>query len=112
MDIVAFQDGHVDYDELASFLRVTKQAANDFGIQCWSNIESFDRDMPIRFVPIKWEKFLWKMEAAEEAGIQEAISFEFSHFMSPNSMYMPAHGLYDRYCEYCGLPARSRDFNR
>ena len=32
--------------------------------------------------------------------------------MSPNSMYQSAHGLYDRYCEYFGIPARSSDFVR
>ena len=110
VDIVAFQDGHVNYDEVHDYLRVTKAAAEAQGIACWSNIETFDRDMPITFLPIKWEKFLWKMEEAEKAGIQDAITFEFSHFMSPNSMYQSAHGLYDRYCEYFGLPARSRDF--
>lgn len=44
-----------------------------------SKIESFDRDMPIRFLPIKWEKFPWNMEAA---GIEEAITFEFSNFIT------------------------------
>jgi hypothetical protein len=66
--------------------------------------------MPIRFLPIKWEKFLWKIEAAEAAGIKDAISFEFSHFMSPNSMYQSAGGLFDRYCEYNGITARAADF--
>ena len=65
--------------------------------------------MPWRFTPIKWEKFLWKLESAEAAGISEGITFEFSHFMSPNSMYPAAGALFDRYCEYCGLAARSRD---
>lgn len=110
VDIVAFQDGHVGFHELADYLSVTKKLANANGITCWSNIESFDRDMPIKFLPINWEKFQWKMESAEAAGIEEAISFEFSHFMSPNSMYISAHGLYDRYCEYCGIPARAKDF--
>ena len=41
--------------------------------------------MPWRFPPIKWEKFLWKLESAAAAGITEGITFEFSHFMSPNS---------------------------
>ncbi|HJH03125.1 MAG TPA: DUF5109 domain-containing protein [Victivallis vadensis] len=72
-------------------------------MQCWSNIESFDRDMPCRFPPIKWEKFLWKLESAAAAGITEGITFEFSHFMSPNSMYPSAAALYRRYREYCGL---------
>lgn len=110
LDFVAFQDGHVNYDELAAYHKATRLLAERYNIKCWSNIESFDRDMPIKFLPIKWEKFLWKIEAAEAAGINEAISFEFSHFMSPNSMYQSAGGLYDRYCEYNNLPARSADF--
>jgi hypothetical protein len=66
----------------------------------WTNCESFDRDMPIKFLPIKWEKMLLKLEAAAKAGVDKAITFEFSHFMSPNSMYQSAHGLFDRYMEY------------
>lgn len=110
VDIVAFQDGHVNFDELPDYLRATNELAAANEITCWSNIESFDRDMPWRFPPITWEKFLWKMESAEAAGIQEAITFEFSHFMSPNSMYPSAGGLFDRYCEYIGLPTRSKEF--
>ncbi|MFA6769293.1 MAG: DUF4434 domain-containing protein [Parabacteroides sp.] len=103
LDFVAFQDGHVNYDELASYHKATRILAERYGIECWSNIESFDRDMPINFLPIKWEKLLWKMEAAQDAGIKEGITFEFSHFMSPNSMYQSAKGLYDRYCEHYGI---------
>ena len=56
--------------------------------------------MPWRFPPIKWEKFLWKLESAAAAGITEGITFEFSHF---NSMYPSAAALYRRYREYYGL---------
>lgn len=110
VDIVAFQDGHVGYAELETYLAVTRHLADRYGILCWSNIESFDRDMPWRFPPIKWEKFLWKLESAESAGITEGITFEFSHFMSPHSMYPSAARLYDQYCRWCDLPARSRMF--
>ena len=103
LDYVAFQDGHVDYGELADYHRATRLLADEFGIEAWSNIETFDRDMPIKFLPIKWEKFLWKLEAAEAAGLHDAITFEFSHFMSPYSMYPSARGLYDRYCEHFGI---------
>jgi len=37
------------------------------------------------------------MEAAERAGVDKLITFEFSHFMSPNSMFPSAHGLYKQY---------------
>ena len=64
VDIVAFQDGHVEYDELVDFLKVNKKLADRYGLECWTNSETFDRDMPIRFLPIKWEKLLLKLDAA------------------------------------------------
>ncbi len=100
VDIVAFQDGHVDYHELPAYFRVNKQLADRHGLRCWTNAESFDRDMPIKFLPIKWEKLRLKLEAAREAGLERAITFEFSHFMSPQSAYPQAHHLYKRYQEY------------
>ena len=100
VDIVAFQDGHVDIFELQKYLEINRRIIEEFGMECWTNCESFDRDMPIRFLPIKWEKMLYKLRAAEAAGITKAMTFEFSHFMSPNSIYAGAHGLYDRYLEY------------
>ena len=77
--------------------------ADRYGMTCWTNCESFDRDMPIHFLPIKWQKMLMKLEAAKRAGIEKAITFEFSHFMSPNSMYPSAKGLFDRYCEHFNI---------
>ncbi len=100
VDAVAFQDGHIDYHELEDFFRVNKQLADKYGMQCWTNAESFDRDMPIKFLPIKFEKLRLKLEAARRAGYDKAITFEFSHFMSPQSMYPSAHHLYNRYLEY------------
>jgi hypothetical protein len=100
VDIVAFQDGHVDFSELVDFLTINKSLADKHGLQCWTNSETFDRDMPIKYLPIKWEKLRLKLEAACEAGIEDAITFEFSHFMSPYSCYLQAKGLFDRYREY------------
>lgn len=100
VDAVAFQDGHIDYNELESFFAVNKNMADKFGMQCWTNAESFDRDMPIKFLPIKFEKLRMKLDAARKAGYDKAITFEFSHFMSPQSMYTSAHHLYNRYLEY------------
>lgn len=100
VDAVAFQDGHIDYNELEDFFTVNKKMADQLGMQCWTNAESFDRDMPIKFLPIKFEKLKLKLEAAKRAGYDKAITFEFSHFMSPQSMYTSAHHLYNRYMEY------------
>lgn len=100
VDIVAFQDGHVDYHQLTDYFAVNKRLANQYGLHCWTNAESFDRDMPIKFLPIKWEKLRLKLEAARIAGLEKAITFEFSHFMSPQSAYLQAGHLYNRYQEY------------
>jgi hypothetical protein len=99
VDVLAFQDGHVHYHELADYLRLNKQLADRYGMRSWTNAESFDRDMPIKFLPIKWEKLRLKLQAAQQAGVEKAITFEFSHFMSPHSAYMQAHHLYNRYRE-------------
>ena len=103
VDQLAFQDGHVELKELAGYLKINCALARKHGIECWTNCETFDRDMPIKFLPIKWEKMWNKLQIAEAAGIEKAITFEFSHFMSPNSCYPQAHGLFDRYREYAGL---------
>lgn len=103
VDIVAFQDGHVDYHELEDYLTINKTLADKHSLQSWTNTESFDRDMPIKFMPIKFEKMLLKLAAAKKAGCEKAITFEFSHFMSPQSAYIQAHHLYNRYIEYFGI---------
>lgn len=100
VDAVAFQDGHVDYHELYDYLTINKQLADKYNLQCWTNCESFDRDMPIKFLPLKFELLKLKLETAAKAGYHKAITFEFSHFMSPQSMYPSAQHLYNRYMEY------------
>ena len=40
------------------------------------------------------------LEAAARQKYDKAITFEFSHFMSPQSAYLQAGHLYDRYKEY------------
>ena len=100
VDACAFQDGHIDYDELDAFFEVNKKLADKYGMKCWTNAETFDRDMPIRFLPIKFDKLRMKLEAAQRAGYEKAITFEFSHFMSPQSAYLQAGHLYDRYKDY------------
>lgn len=100
IDAVAFQDGHIEYHELEQFFRINKMLADKYQLQCWTNAESFDRDMPIKFLSIKFEKLKLKLEAAGRAGYDKAITFEFSHFMSPQSAYVQAHHLFNRYQEY------------
>lgn len=103
VDILAFQDGQVDYHELKDYLTANRELAQKFGMDCWTNVESFDRDMPIRFLPIRWDKLIKKLIHSQEARMSKAITFEFSHFMSPNSAYLQAENLYRLYCEHFGF---------
>ncbi|MFI4912596.1 MAG: DUF4434 domain-containing protein [Sedimentisphaeraceae bacterium JB056] len=100
IDIVAFQDGNVDYEDLEAYLEVNKELSREHDIQFWSNVETFDRDMPWKFPPIGFTKLLHKMMIAEKVGVDKMITFEFSHFMSPNSIYYDAHNLYKVYKQY------------
>lgn len=100
VDIVAFQDGQVDFLELGEFMAINKALADKHGLRSWSNVETFERGMPINFLPINWQNLRFKIEAAKQAGVEKLITFEFSHFLSPNSMYPSAHQLYRRYQEW------------
>ncbi len=83
-DICAFQDGQVHYQELPKFSKGIAALGKKHGITIWSNIESFDRDMPIKFPPADWRRLRFKMETASEVA-EKLITFEFPHFMSPHS---------------------------
>lgn len=103
VDIVAFQDGQVEFHELPEFVEINTRLARKYGLHPWSNVETFERGMPIDFLPIDWRNLVYKIEVAEQARVEKLITFEFSHFMSPNSMWPSARNLYNRYREYLGL---------
>jgi len=105
VDIVAFQDGIVSFEELGSFMQVNSELIKKHGMRAWSNVESFSRDMPFDFPPIDWRKLRWKMSDAERKGVEKIITFEFSHFMSPQSCWPAAGNLFERYCEHFGMDA-------
>jgi hypothetical protein len=102
LDICAFQDGQIHYQELPAFLKAVKSLGEKHSVKIWSNVESFDRDMPIKFPPADWRNLRFKLEAAAQTA-EKIVTFEFPHFMSPNSCYPAAHNLFKRYAEYAGL---------
>jgi len=101
-DICAFQDGQVHYQELPKFTHGIATLGKKYGITIWSNLESFDRDMPIKFPPADWRYLRFKLEAHGSVA-EKIITFEFPHFMSPHSIYPSAHNLFERYCEFVGI---------
>ena len=107
IDIIAFQDGHVAYHELPEFLELNSRVLKRHGVKVWTNIETFSRDLPfLRFPPIDWRILQYKLEVSgKNKNIEKAITFEFSHFLSPYSFWPSARNLFYRYCEYHKLPA-------
>jgi hypothetical protein len=103
-DICAFQDGQVHYQELPSFAEGIAELGKKHDLTIWSNVECFDRDMPIKFPPADWHNLRFKLETATQFA-EKAITFEFPHFMSPNSCYPAAHNLFRRYSEHYSLGA-------
>lgn len=110
IDNVAFQDGNVDYHELPDYISTNKKLLDKYAMHSWSNLETFDRDMPfLRFPPTDWRKLRWKLDAAAKTKVEKVITFEFSSFMSPYSCWPSAGNLYDRYCEYIGVERLTRE---
>lgn len=101
VDIVAFQDGNVPLEQLPDYLRVNRELAAAQGMASWSNVESFGRDVHIKFPPADIRHLRFKMEQAHKAGMEKLITFEWSHFMSPHATVFPsARTLHARYMEW------------
>jgi hypothetical protein len=98
VDIIAFQDGTTAMDEYAEFLAEAQAFCREFSIEFWNNVESFDREMSYNFPPRDIRVITRRLRIAEPF-VKKHITFEFSHFMSPNSSFPGAANLYKRYRE-------------
>jgi len=105
IDICAFQDGSCSFTqeeyptlELEDYVKEVHEVCRERRVTMWNNVETFGRFYPIKFPPIDWRWLKRKMDIADPFA-EKHITFEFSHFMSPNSMYPSARSLYQRYME-------------
>lgn len=98
IDIMAFQDGTATNDEFEEFAAKAKRLGEKFGIEFWNNVETFDRSLSYHFPPRDIRVLRKRLETAEPYA-NKHITFEFPHFMSPNSSVPGAANLYRRYCE-------------
>jgi hypothetical protein len=98
IDYAAFQDGTAPLERLDQYMASARAVMDELGIRFWNNVETFTRDMPQKFPPIDYRELLTK-PAISTAYAEKNITFEFSHFMSPNSCAPAAQNLYRRYCE-------------
>ena len=98
IDHCAFQDGTARIEQLEEYTKAIKCVCDAAGVDLWNNTETFARNMPIRFLPIDYRLLSEKLRVTSPY-VTKQITFEFSHFMSPQSMYISAHHLFNRYCE-------------
>lgn len=92
IDICAFQDGSAPIENMADYLRATKELCDEFGIRHWVNTETFERDVRKMYYPIPFDILKRKLEMHKEYS-EKVITFEFSHFLSPQSIYPSARNL-------------------
>jgi len=76
-----------------------KGLCNDYNISLWANVETFERDVRNMFYPIPFDVLRRKIEIAEPY-VDKMITFEFSHFLSPQSIYPSAKNLNNLYRKY------------
>ncbi len=97
IDCCAFQDGTTSLANLEKYLAVTKKLCDKYNIEMWSNIETFKR--VDGFPPIDFETLQKKIKIAKKY-CKKLITFEFSHFLSPQSMYEDARKLNKEYIAF------------
>ena len=98
VDAICFQNSHIGLDQLEEFMQINHSLALKHGIKSWANLETFDILLNPH-PPIKLQHLLMKLEAAKKVGFEKGITFEFSHYMSPNSEYGAARNLHKLYCK-------------
>lgn len=99
IDICAFQDGTASIDEYEGYLQASKKVCDKYDIRLWSNVETFERDVRAMYFPIPFDVLRRKIQIAEPY-VEKMITFEFSHFLSPQSIYPSAKNLNALYKAY------------
>ena len=99
IDMCAFQDGTVPMDKMEEFYTLTKEVCQKHNIHHWVNAETFERDVRCMYYPITFSLLRRRLDLHRKYA-EKIITFEFSHFLSPQSIYPSAHNLNNLYKDY------------
>lgn len=99
IDICAFQDGSAPFDRTAEYFKVAKKFCDKYGIELWSNVECIDRDKIGLLAPIDFDVLKRKIQAVKPY-VSKYVMFEFSHYLSPQSVNLSARNLNAVYKQY------------
>lgn len=96
IDICAFQDGSAPMRLMEEFYTVTRDICKKHNIEHWVNAETFERDVRFMYYPIPFQLLKRRLELHQKYA-DKIITFEFSHFLSPQSIYPSARNLNNLY---------------
>ena len=99
IDICAFQDGTAPINKMEEYYKTIREVCKKHNIEHWVNVETFERDVRNLFYPIPFQQLRRKIDMHEKYA-DKMITFEFSHFMSPQSIYPSAKNLNNLYKDY------------
>lgn len=101
VDICAYQDGSAPLKDMVEYFKAAKKLCDRHHIRLWANTETFERDVRCLYFPIPFELLRTKIELLEPY-VERYMTFEFSHFLSPQSIFPSARNLNRLYTEYYG----------
>ena len=101
IDDCAFQDGTSPLEDYEGYLKAMKGLCDKHNISLWANVETFERDVRRMYFPIPFDLMRKRIEIAEPY-VDKMITFEFSHFLSPQSIFPSAQNLNNLYKRYYG----------
>lgn len=99
IDICAFQDGTAPLEQMEDYFGLIAELCQQRNIRHWVNVETFERDVRRMYYPIPFSELKPKLEKHKKYA-EKMITFEFSHFMSPQSIYPSARNLNALYKDY------------
>ncbi len=102
IDICAFQDGTAPLDQFDDYFGYTEKLCEKYHIHHWANLETFERDVRSLYYPISFPLLKQRLEHHKKYA-EKIITFEFSHFLSPQSINPSARNLNHLYKTYYNL---------
>ena len=99
LDIIAFQDGTAPMNLMKDYYLANERLCKKYRMENWVNTETFERDVRCMYYPIPFNDLKRKLEIHQDYA-DKIITFEYSHFLSPQSIYPSAQNLNKRYKEY------------
>ena len=81
------------------YFGLMKKLCDKYNIKQWVNAETFERDVRCMYNPIPFSILKERLEHHVKYS-EKIITFEFSHFLSPQSIYPSARNLNNLYKNY------------